>query len=353
MPRSLDVRDPARQGAAISAAVEQLRGGGLVAFPTETVYGLGARARDAAAVARVYALKGRPPAHPLIVHLADAAAMSAWAAEVPEAARLLAAAHWPGPLTLVLRARADVPASVTGGAATVALRVPDHPVAMALLRALGEGVAAPSANRFGRVSPTSAEHVLQEFEGDADLLVLDGGPCLVGLESTIVDLSAGVPRLLRPGGVGVRALIDAVGPLAGAEAGPRPPAPGDHPRHYAPDVPTRLVERAALHQVPLDVAVLARRGPPVGRPVGAAPWLDLGRAPAPYARALYAALRVLEASQPSAIWIERVPDDDPWRAVADRLQRASSDAAAAPQAAGAAPTGADTGGHDALPEETA
>ena len=353
MPRSLDAREPARQGAAINAAAEHLRAGGLVAFPTETVYGLGARARDAAAVARVYALKGRPPNHPLIVHLADASAMSAWAAEVPEAARRLAAAYWPGPLTVVLRARDDVPASVTGGAATVALRVPDHPVAMALLLALGEGVAAPSANRFGRVSPTSAAHVLQEFERDADLLVLDGGPCAVGLESTIVDLSSGAPRLLRPGGVGVRALIDAVGPLAGAEAGPRPPAPGDQLRHYAPDVPTRLVERAELTEVPFEVAVLARRAPPPERPVGAAPWLDLGRAPAAYARALYAALRVLEASQPSAIWIERVPDTEPWRAVVDRLQRASGDAASALQAAGAASTSATPRRQGARPEETA
>ena len=342
MPRSLDARDLDHHDAAITAAAAHLRAGGLVAFPTETVYGLGARARDAAAVARVYALKGRPPSHPLIVHLADAAALDAWAETVPDAAWRLAAAHWPGPLTLVLRARADVPASVTGGAATVALRVPDHPVALALLRALGEGVAAPSANRFGRVSPTSAEHVLQEFAFDDDLLVLDGGPCAVGLESTIVDLSAGVPRLLRPGGVGVRALIDTVGPLAGAEAGPRPPAPGDHPRHYAPDVPTRLVERGALADVPLDVAVLARRAPPPGRPVGAAPWLDLGRAPAPYARALYAALRVLEASAPSAIWIERVPVDEPWRAIDDRLLRAST------AAASAAPRD-----HDTPPEETA
>jgi tRNA threonylcarbamoyl adenosine modification protein (Sua5/YciO/YrdC/YwlC family) len=244
-----------------------------VAFPTETVYGLGARARDAAAVARVYALKGRPPNHPLIVHLADAGAMGAWAAEVPEAALRLAAAHWPGPLTLVLRARADVPLAVTGGAATVALRVPDHPVALALLRALGEGVAAPSANRFGRVSPTSAAHVLQEFESDADLLVLDGGPCAVGLESTIVDLSGGVPRLLRPGGVGVRALIDAGRPAdrrrgRPAAAGPRrPPAPLRPRRPHAPGR-TRRARR-----VPLDVAVLARRAPPPGRPVGAAPWL--------------------------------------------------------------------------------
>ena len=326
MPQRLDARDPAQRDAAIATAAARLRAGGLVAFPTETVYGLGARARDAAAVARVYAVKGRPPNHPLIVHLPNADDLEAWAAEVPDAARRLAAAHWPGPLTLVLRARNDVPASVTGGASTVALRVPAHPVALALLRALGEGVAAPSANRYGRVSPTSAEHVLHEFASDRDLLVLDGGACEVGLESTIVDLSGGAPRLLRPGGVGVRAITALAGPLAGSEAGPRPRAPGDQPRHYAPDVPTRLVDSAALEDPPLDVAVLARSAPASERPVGAAPWLDLGRAPAAYARSLYAALRVLEAAAPRAIWIERAPASEAWRAVRDRLQRATTHA---------------------------
>ena len=342
MPRRLDARDPASRDAAIGRAAALLRAGSLVAFPTETVYGLGANARDAAAVARVYALKGRPRRHPLIVHLSDAEAMADWAAEVPGAAVSLAAAFWPGPLTLVLRARDDVPVSVTGGAATVALRVPGHPLALALLRALGEGVAAPSANRYGRVSPTCAEHVLAEFAGASRaaaeaLVVLDGGPCAVGLESTIVDLSGSVARVLRPGAISERELAAVIGPLASPGATPRPPVPGDQARHYAPDVATRLVEAAELARVPDTVAVLARRGPPAERPLDAAPWLGLGYDASAYGRELYAALRVLEASHPRSIWIERVPGDEAWHAVADRLQRAASPA----DADGASPADAD------------
>ncbi len=331
MPRRLDATDPADREAALTLAVAALRAGGVVAFPTETVYGLGARARDASAVEKVYALKGRPPWHPLIVHLGDAEMMDDWAC-VPEVASRLAEAHWPGPLTMVLRALPGVPKGVTGGAPTVALRVPGHPLALELLRALGEGVAAPSANRYGRVSPTRAEHVVAEFEdtpseGDAALLVLDGGPCAVGLESTIVDLSGSSPRLLRPGGIPASALAAVVGPFTsarGAEgAAERPPAPGDRPRHYSPDVPTRIVAAAELAFAPPDVAVLAMRAAPPTRSEGAAPWLELGFDASSYARDLYAALRSLEASRPSAIWVEKVPTAEPWRAVADRLGRAS------------------------------
>ena len=344
MPRRLDALDPASRDAAIGEAAALLRRGALVAFPTETVYGLGAHARDAAAVARVYALKGRPRRHPLIVHLSEAAAMAEWAATVPAAAVDLAAAYWPGPLTLVLRARDDVPVSVTGGAATVALRVPGHPLALALLRALGAGVAAPSANRYGRVSPTRAEHVLAEFAdvtrgAGEPLVVLDGGPCTVGLESTIVDLSGVAPRVLRPGAISERQVEAVIGPLASSAATPRPPVPGDKARHYAPDVPTRLVDGAELARAPHAVAVLARRGPPAHRPLDAAPWLGLGHDAGAYGRELYAALRVLEAGRPRAIWIERVPAGEAWHAVADRLQRAASTAegdAASPAEGGAA-----------------
>ena len=327
MPRRLDATEPAGRERAIDEAAEALRAGGLVAFPTETVYGLGARARDEAAVARLYALKGRPRRHPLITHVADALELEAWAASVPDAAQLLAEAFLPGPLTLVLRAHASAPAGVTGGADTVALRVPGHPLALALLRALGEGVAAPSANRFGRISPTRAQHVLDEFEAvpegtGGELLVLDGGPCSVGLESTIVDLSGDRPRILRPGAISAQQVAALVGPLS-QDAGPRPPAPGDQPRHYAPDVPTRLVEGAELERAPSDVAVLALDPPPRERPLSAAPWLGLGDDPVAYGRELYAALRVLEAGRPRAIWIERVPGREAWRAVEDRLERAS------------------------------
>lgn len=348
--RRLDASDPVHRDAAIGEAAALLRAGALVAFPTETVYGLGAHARDAAAVARVYALKGRPRRHPLIVHLSEAAAMADWVAAVPAAAVDLAAAYWPGPLTLVLPARDDVPMSVTGGAATVALRVPGHPLALALLRALGAGVAAPSANRYGRVSPTRAEHVLAEFAdvslgAGEGLVVLDGGPCAVGLESTIVDLSGAAPRVLRPGAISEREVAAVIGPLANAAATPRPPVPGDQARHYAPDVPTRLVDSAALARAPDAVAVLARRGPPADRPLDAAPWLGLGHDANAYGRELYAALRVLEAGRPRAIWIERVPGDEAWHAVADRLQRAASPA----------PDGPDRPADDPedAPEETA
>lgn len=334
MPRRLDALDPDTRSAALASAAQALRAGALVAFPTETVYGLGARARDPRAVEHVYALKGRPAQHPLIVHLATASTLSDWAAHLPAAAEALAAAFWPGPLTLVLRARADVPAVVTGGADTIALRVPGHPVALALLELVGEGVAAPSANRFGRISPTRAEHVLDEFADVEDLSVLDGGPCRVGLESTIVDLSSDHPRLLRPGGVSVVALTQVVGPLATDLAAPRPRAPGDHERHYAPDVATSLVAPDAALDAPHDVAVLARSAAPASRPSGAAPWLQLPDDPDGYAHGLYAALRSLERAAPRALWIERVPDGDAWSAVRDRLQRAS---AAGGGAAAAAP----------------
>ena len=189
----------------VVAAVAVLRRGGLVAFPTETVYGLGADAANPAAVGRIFAVKGRPRSHPVIVHLAEATAVKAWAADVPPDAWALAEAFWPGPLTLILPRADHVPDAVTGGAATVGLRVPNQPLALELLSAFGSGIAAPSANRFGRVSPTTAAHVRADL-GTAVDLVLDGGPCAVGVESTIVDLSRGAPRVLRLGGLSVDAL---------------------------------------------------------------------------------------------------------------------------------------------------
>ncbi|WP_442770390.1 L-threonylcarbamoyladenylate synthase, partial [Zoogloea ramigera] len=185
----------------IQRAVQLLRQGELVALPTETVYGLGADALNPDAVAKIFAAKGRPSDHPLIVHLADASQIMTWAREVPKDAIALARAFWPGPLTLILKRDESVPDLVTGGQDTVGLRVPNHPVALELLRAFGSGVAAPSANRFGRISPTTAEHVRQEL-GERVALILDGGACAVGLESTIVDLSRGVPVILRPGAIG-------------------------------------------------------------------------------------------------------------------------------------------------------
>ncbi|MDD3651891.1 L-threonylcarbamoyladenylate synthase [Immundisolibacter sp.] len=311
--------------ALITRAVELLRAGQLVALPTETVYGLGADALNPAALARIFALKGRPADHPLIVHLPPDAALEDWAREVPASARALAAAFWPGPLTLILRRHARVPAAVSGGQDTLALRVPDHPLALALLRAFGSGIAAPSANRFGHVSPTTAAHVRAEF-GDAVPLILDGGPCRVGLESTIVDLSRGVPVVLRPGAIGAAdiARVTGVAPHA-ADAdrhGPAPRASGLLARHYAPRTPAELVDGAAL---PGRLAQLKAQGLRVGvlalrRPLGDGIALD--DEPAAYGQRLYAALRELDGGGFDRLLIETPPPGEAWRAVHDRLRRA-------------------------------
>ena len=317
-----DARDPdVRRAAAI------LRAGGLVAFPTETVYGLGAAARDAAALARLYAVKGRPADHPVIVHLASADELGAWAADVPPAATALAERFWPGPLTLVLRRAAGVPDAVTGGRDTVGLRVPDQPLALALLRELGDGIAAPSANRFGAVSPTTAEHVRASLGDDVDL-VLDGGPCAIGVESTIVDLSdPGVPRLLRSGGVSADELAAVLGSLPEPDRGPSR-APGMLAAHYAP---------AARVELCADGAALAARVREVGGPAGvilpAGVAADLPNAAVvlarpddagAYAHDLYALLR--EADERGLAVVLAVPPDPEGvgLAVRDRLSRAAA-----------------------------
>lgn len=225
----------------IEQAADVLRVGGLVAFPTETVYGLGADAENPAAVQRIYQAKGRPPTHPLIVHIGGAAQLDDWVGDVPEEARVLAEAFWPGPLTLVLRRGSRVSREATGGLETVGLRVPGHPVALALLQAFGGGVAAPSANRFGSVSPTTADHVRSEL-GDTVDLVLDGGACEVGVESTIVDATGDTLAILRPGGVTRESLEAVLGfPLAVPETS-TVRVPGQHPSHYAPRARVILVE---------------------------------------------------------------------------------------------------------------
>ncbi|MFC7110039.1 L-threonylcarbamoyladenylate synthase [Nonomuraea rubra] len=245
---------------AIDRAAGVLRGGGLVAFPTETVYGLGANAADGAAVARIFQAKGRPPSHPLIVHLGGAEQLGDWVEEVPARARLLAERFWPGPLTLVLRRGRRVALEATGGLETVAVRVPAHPVALALLSAFDDGIAAPSANRFGSVSPTTAAHVRAEL-GDAVDLVLDGGPCHVGVESTIVDATGDIPSVLRPGGVTREDLEAVLGrPLAVPATSPVR-VPGQHPSHYAPRARVVLVE-------PENVVAEAERVQETGRQVG-------------------------------------------------------------------------------------
>jgi L-threonylcarbamoyladenylate synthase len=305
----------------IEHACALLRAGQLVAMPTETVYGLAANARDEAAVARIYALKGRPAGHPLIVHLADAAQLSAWATDIPDVARRLAERFWPGPLTLILRRAAGVSDAVTGGQDTVGLRVPSHPVAQRLLRAFGDGIAAPSANRYGRVSPTTAAHVREEFGAETPFL-LEGGDCEVGLESTIVSL-AGEPLLVRPGGIQQAALEQITGPLRRPAAGEGPRAPGTTVAHYAPATALKLVSGSALTaRLPAEVAVLARRPAPAG--FAGRLWLDAGNEPLRYAHDLYANLRRLDQAGAGSILVEDVPAAAAWDAVRDRLSRAAA-----------------------------
>jgi L-threonylcarbamoyladenylate synthase len=307
--------------AALAQAVARLRAGGLVAMPTETVYGLAADARNPEAVRRIFAAKGRPADHPLIVHLPSVEAMAEWAAGVPEAARRLADAFWPGPLTLVLPKAASVDPVVTGGQDTVGLRMPAHPVAQALLAAFGGAVAAPSANRFGRISPTRAEHVRVEFPG-GEVLVLDGGPSEVGLESTIVDLSGATPRLLRPGAIPASAIEALIGPLQRLDDGEGPRASGRLAAHYAPGKPLELVAADAVERHPAaadsTVAWLSCGPLPAG-----ATGVALPADPAGYAQGLYAALRELDAGPAQRILVIRPPAGEAWAAIQDRLGRAA------------------------------
>ncbi|WP_458247287.1 L-threonylcarbamoyladenylate synthase [Streptomyces sp. MAI_2237] len=244
----------------IDKAAGVLRAGGLVGLPTETVYGLGANAEDPAAVARIFQVKGRPPSHPLIVHIGSAEQLGDWAEDVPETARLLAEHFWPGPLTLVLRRGPRVPLEATGGLETVAVRVPAHPTALALLSAFGGGVTAPSANRFGSVSPTTADDVRAEL-GDAVDCVLDGGPCEVGVESTIVDATGEVPTILRPGGVTREDLEAVLGHPLAVPTTSDIRVPGQHPSHYAPRARVVLVD-------PDSVVAEAERAQALGHQVG-------------------------------------------------------------------------------------
>jgi len=326
----LDGRSPD----AIAAAVRALSAGELLGLPTETVYGLAADAASDAAVAKIFAAKGRPSNHPLIVHVAEASGAAHFAASVPDFAQKLIDAFWPGPLTLILPRRAGVGAAAAGGQDSIGLRCPSHPVAQAVLRACAaqglQGLAAPSANAFGRVSPTTAAHVQAEF-GDG-LLVLDGGACDVGIESTIIDCTRGAPVLLRPGGIS-RAQAEAVcGQALRSKdelAAPAPRASGTLEAHYAPAAPVRLMDAKAL-QTALDLlgadaahigiysrAILQTRSSGVLR----------RRMPddaAATAQQLFAVLREFDAQGARLIWIETPPDTPEWEGVRDRLQRASA-----------------------------
>ena len=317
---------PFRPGSVpIREAVAVLKRGGLVAFPTETVYGLGADASNPAAVARIYRVKGRPAGHPVIVHIGDAGQLERWAREIPDDARKLAARFWPGPLTLVLKRALGVGDYLTGGEDTIGLRLPNHPVALELLRQFGGGIAAPSANKFGRISPTTVEHVRNDLGDEVDL-ILDGGPCGIGIESTIVDLSRDRPVLLRPGRVGA----EEIEATLQVETGPRDPraprAPGTLESHYAPRKPLRLIPSEhwdeTLRAATLHRGVLSFRPQPASE--ASAIWIEAPSNPVPYARNLYASLRALDASGCEEILVEDPPENAQWSAIRDRLARARS-----------------------------
>ena len=317
-------------------AVELLLAGELVGLPTETVYGLGADAANPVAVGKIFAAKGRPADHPLIVHLPGLDWVEHWALAIPDVAWELAEAFWPGPLTLILKKQAWVPEAVTGGQDTVGLRVPGHPVALELLRrfaAAGSrgGIAAPSANRFGRISPTTAAHVREEL-GEAVPLVLDGGPCAVGIESTIVDLSRGAPVILRPGHIApahIAAVLGDTPQSQSVQGAPR--VSGSLDAHYAPTTPMRMVASERLLDFLLSMrhrgsrcAALCHSQPPqAGMPHT---WKMLPADPVGYAQGLYAALRELDQSEVELIVVEAIPQDAAWAAVGDRLRRALSGA---------------------------
>jgi L-threonylcarbamoyladenylate synthase len=288
-------------------AAELLRAGKLVAFPTETVYGLGADAMNEEAVRRLFEVKGRPLGHPLIVHLAGAGAIARWSDQGSELAGTLAGRFWPGPLTLILRKSPAVSPRVTGGQDTVGLRVPAHPLALAMLGEFGGGVAAPSANRFGRVSPTTAEHVRQDLGSDLDF-ILDGGPCSVGVESTILDLSGDAPEILRPGGVTPEEIEAVIGRPVGRRGASGVRAPGQFESHYAPRARVIVVE-------PDDLAAQAS----LWRSKGARVHV-LER---PAARDLYARLREADAAGAEVILVGAPPETGLGLAVADRLRKAA------------------------------
>ena len=314
----------------MNQAAAVLASGGLVAFPTETVYGLGADAENPAAVARIYAAKGRPHDHPVIVHLAPDADLAYWAADIPAEARALAAAFWPGPLTMILKRAANIDAAVSGGQDTVGLRCPSHPVSIALLEAFKGGrggIAAPSANKFGNVSPTTAQHVIDEFGADGTVaMVLDGGQSEVGIESTIVDLSRLAthgPVLLRPGHISAQQIADVIGAMPAAPDQAAPRASGTLESHYAPRTPVTMLEHAKLSATvaqlqskSLSVAVISYALPALVQSQQILPADAAG-----YAYGLYAALRDMDQTGSDVILVETPPQGPEWLGVNDRLRR--------------------------------
>jgi L-threonylcarbamoyladenylate synthase len=323
----------------VARAATLLKAGGTVAFPTETVYGLGADISHLAAVNRIFEIKKRPVDHPLIVHFGNASQLYRWAATIPEPALVLAERFWPGPLTLILPRTRQIPGYVTGGQETVGLRVPDHPVALALLAELGEdrALAAPSANRFGHVSPTMAAHVRQEL-GDAVDMILDGGPCKIGLESTIVGFEGRTAIVLRPGGISLASLAEALDGnviLADGTGAQHVRVSGSLASHYAPVTPLELLAREALWQRALELQARQLRIAVVSWSESGGEWQSMATneknivhvaMPADalqYGHRLYATMRSLDNDEFDRLLVETPPDDPAWLAVADRLRRAA------------------------------
>lgn len=304
---------------AIEKAIKILRAGGLVAIPTETVYGLGADARNKAAVQKIFLAKQRPADHPVIVHVAEVSQLSDWAVDISPDAMLLAKAFWPGPLTLILKKAAHVDEIITGGQETVGLRIPNHPVALAVLKEYGGGIAAPSANRFGRISPTTAKAVREEL-GDAVDLILEGGQCDVGVESTIVDVSGEYPAILRPGMITVEQIEKVLGKSVATQKKNAPRVSGSLESHYAPVTPVRLMSDAEI------ILFLKNKHDEVAIVV----WSDiagnvvrLSADPVRYAHDLYQVMRDLDKKGLREMIFEKVPLGVEWDAVRDRLQRAA------------------------------
>ena len=312
----------------LAAAVARLRAGEVIAFPTETVYGLGADASNPSAVAKIFELKGRPTNHPLIVHVAAASALDHWAATVPAAAHQLAARFWPGPLTIILPRAAHVLDAVTGAQTTVGLRCPAHDMALALLHACAaegiSGLAAPSANRFGRVSPTTAAHVRAEFE--SALMILDGGPCSIGIESTIVDLFGDEPRVLRPGSISEEAIVETLGVPLTKRRLDAPRVSGALAAHYAPRTPILIVAGRTLREQAQALQATGLRLVILGFSAQAQDLSELIAMPpnaTAYAQRLYAALREADDVGADRIIVEQPSPAVEWRAVHDRLTRAA------------------------------
>ena len=303
----------------IARAAALLRAGKLVAFPTETVYGLGANALDPAAVDRLFTAKGRPDTSPLIVHVASIEMALALALTWSAQAEALARKFWPGPLTLVVRKRPEILDRVTAGLDTVGLRMPSHPVALDLIRAAGLPVAAPSANRFGELSPTTADHVRSGL-GDAVAMILDGGPATVGIESTVLSLAGPEAVLLRPGMISQADIESVIGPVvvAGAPATGSHSSPGLHPRHYSPHTPMVLVDQGQLPESGRGALLW------IHHLAIAAKTLRMPDHPDTYAASLYATLHALDGEGWDWIAVERPPDEPRWAAVLDRLMRAAS-----------------------------